>query len=151
MSAKARVKKSILEEGNEPVRREASGSAELKKKSSLEEATEVVGGAVSAFGHPSVVEFEPEEGTAVVGDTSLSNGAGPTPLPKGFPSDCAFFVFIGYEAFEVRHSGLMGRKPFAMVEDEDCEGNKLKKYHVIIFLHILSQDTSKGKNSLSHK
>ncbi len=68
-------------------------------------------------------------GESVAGDNSFGSEQSVgstlyqgTPLPEGFPDDCGFYVFVNSEAFEVRHSKYKGRRPFVLVEDEDCEG-----------------------------
>jgi hypothetical protein len=68
-------------------------------------------------------------GGSIAGDHSFGSeqSAGSTlcqgtPLPEGFPDDCCFYVFVNSEAFEVRHSKYKGRRPFVLVEDEECEG-----------------------------
>ncbi len=73
-----------------------------------------------AGGGGAVAEDRSFESERSVGST-LDQG---TPLPDGFPDDCGFYVFVNNEAFEVRHSKYKGRKPFILVEDEDCEGKK---------------------------
>jgi hypothetical protein len=72
-------------------------------------------------------------GGSVAGDRSFESerSAGSTldqgtPLPEGMPDDCCFYVFINSEAFEVKHSKYKGRKPFVLIEDDDCEGKKIK-------------------------
>ncbi len=81
-------------------------------------------------------EREQEEATggggSVAGDMSFGSeqSAGSTldqgtPLPEGFPDDCCFYVFINNEAFEVKHSKYKGRKPFVLLEDDDCEGKQI--------------------------
>jgi hypothetical protein len=71
-----------------------------------------------AGGGGAVAEDTSFESERSIGST-LDQG---TPLPDGFPDDCGFYVFVNSEAFEVRHSKYKGRKPFLLVEDEDCEG-----------------------------
>ncbi len=73
-----------------------------------------------AGGGGAVAEDRSFESERSIGST-LDQG---TPLPDGFPDDCGFYVFVNNEAFEVRHSKYKGRKPFLLVEDEDCEGKK---------------------------
>jgi hypothetical protein len=75
-------------------------------------------GEVLGAGGGSVVEDRSFESEQSVGSTLYQGN----PLPDGFPDDCGFYVFVNSEAFEVRHSKYKGRKPFLLVEDEDCEG-----------------------------
>jgi hypothetical protein len=98
-------------------------------------------GTVVASGGESEIEGLADESVSSIG-TAMSHG---TPLPDGMPADCAFYVFIRNEVFEVKHSKYRGRKPFVLIEDEDCAGNISDKLFYY-YLHFSLQMSSARKS-----
>jgi hypothetical protein len=101
----------------------------------------------SRFGN--VIKSEIGDQTEGLADESVSSigsaNSHVTPVPPGMPEDCAFYVFIRNEVFEVKHSKYRGRKPFVLIEDEDCAGNIYDKLFYY-YLHFSLQMSSARKS-----